>query len=112
MQQQHRLRSKGQFNYAYRKGKRAGANLFSLNYAKGRGLKVGFSVSKKVGHAVTRNRVKRRLREAFRALIPLLKPGLYVFTARPESALASFEDLQIQMRKLLEKLDALKTVAP
>lgn len=34
--------------------------------AKGRGMKVGFSVSKKVGNAVTRNKVKRRLRECFR----------------------------------------------
>lgn len=48
-----------------------------LIYAKGRPeeLKIGFSVSKKLGNAVTRNRIKRRLREAITPLIPDLKRG-------------------------------------
>ena len=47
-------------------------------------VRVGFTATKKVGGSVIRNRAKRRMREAARALIPLLaRPGHdYVFIAR------------------------------
>ena len=47
-------------------------------------VRVGFTATKKIGGAVVRNRAKRRLREAARALVPLHgKAGHdYVFVAR------------------------------
>ena len=47
-------------------------------------VRLGFTATRKVGNAVIRNRAKRRLREAARALVPLLAvPGSdYVFVAR------------------------------
>jgi ribonuclease P protein component len=48
------------------------------------GIRVGFTATKRVGGAVIRNRAKRRLREAARALLPEFgRPGHdYVFIAR------------------------------
>jgi ribonuclease P protein component len=76
--------------------------------APGRELKVGFSVSKKVGKAVTRNKVKRRLRECFRPYLGDVKTGLYVVVARPAAAQAAFDVLQKDMRYLLKKQGVLK----
>ena len=68
-------------------------------------LRVGYTVSKRVGNAVVRNRVKRRLKEIVRALGALLEPGWdYVVIARPQAASADYrsllKDFECQLRGL------------
>jgi ribonuclease P protein component len=64
--------------------------------AEASGARVGFTVSKKVGNAVVRNRVRRRLRALVRALQPdtLRADCDYVLIARPAAADRSYQALE------------------
>ena len=108
MERQYRLQKNRAFQYVYRKGHSVACRDLVMLAAPGRELKVGFSVSKKVGKAVTRNKVKRRLRECFRPYLGDVKTGLYVIVARPAAAEAAFDTLQKDVRYLLRKHNALK----
>jgi len=62
----------------------------------------GFSVGKRVGKAVGRNRVKRLLREILR--LKPLKPGWdIVFIARPQAAMADYAHLEKTVSRLLSQ---------
>ena len=87
-----RLSRSAEFERVYRQG-RSKANRYLVLYAFPRaegadeGPRLGLSVSRRVGGAVDRTRVKRVLREAFWAAGPDLPPGDdYVVVARPEAA--------------------------
>jgi ribonuclease P protein component len=75
-------------------------------------LRVGFTTSKKIGNAVTRNRAKRRLRAAASQLLPLLGRGGHDYVlvargttvARPFPALLS--DITTALKAAHRKLDA------
>jgi ribonuclease P protein component len=71
--------------------------------------RAGFVVSKAVGPAVVRNRVKRRLRHLVRERLPLLPPGsLVVVRALPPAAAAEYadlgRDLDAALRRVLDSV--------
>lgn len=95
MQKQFRLKKRASFAYVYRKGEKASARDLLLLSAKSKeGLKIGLSVSKKVGGAVTRNRVKRLLREAIKPLEGRIDTHyMYVIVAYPSITEKSYGEI-------------------
>ena len=70
-------------------------------------IRVGFTTSKKVGNAVVRNRVRRRLREVAEQVLPSEgKPGHdYVLVGRREAKDRDFQDLLSDVRTALGKIE-------
>lgn len=65
----------------------------------------GFSISKKVGGAVVRNRLRRRLREICRLKLNHLKPGFdLVLVARSEAAESTFQELTQAFQQQAQRL--------
>ena len=91
--------------------KRQSTPAFTLQYRaraedEATGIRIGFTCSKKVGNAVTRNRAKRRLREIARLTLPAHgKDGFdYVLIGRRETtANRDFAELCADLKRALEK---------
>lgn len=100
----HRLKERRDFRRVYQRGKSRAYPYFVL-YQRSSGLsqhRVGFSVSKKQGNAVTRNRLKRRFREACRLMPEAFSRGTdYIFIIRDAAKAASPAQLQKQLRLAL-----------
>ena len=110
MQKQFRLTGSRSFDYLYRHGASYRNALLVLYVVKSRFStpKVGFSVGKKVGGSVLRNRTKRRLKEAFRREINRVASGHnYVVVARSGSAERTYEELREAMMALLKQANML-----
>ncbi|MBS0539221.1 MAG: ribonuclease P protein component [Proteobacteria bacterium] len=77
-------------------------------------VRVGFTVSRKVGNAVIRNRVRRRLREVARLVIPgRARPDLdYVLVGRQAALTREFAVLQQDLVEALKRLKALAIATP
>lgn len=106
MKSVYRLKKDKHFNYTYKKGKSAACKNMVLVYVRTGSLKlkVGFSVSKKIGKSVIRNKVKRRLKEAFKIHIPKLKQDYnYIFIARKPITDDSFSTISGSVKYLLKK---------
>lgn len=108
MQSAYRLRKNKQFQYVYHRGKSCACRELVLLYIRSQRLQVGFSVSRKVGNSVVRNRIKRRLREQFRSVMPQVKPGLYVIVARQAAAAADSRTLGRSLENLLRRQNLLQ----
>ncbi|MGD9879699.1 MAG: ribonuclease P protein component [Reyranella sp.] len=77
-------------------------------------IRVGFTVSRKVGNAVVRNRVRRRLREVARLVIPgQARADLdYVLVGRQAALGREFATMQADLLQALRRLRALAVATP
>jgi ribonuclease P protein component len=113
-----RLRSTMDFQRVRRRGRSQAGALLALGYtrqavptadvsperASWAPSRVGFSISKRVGNAVVRNLVKRRLRESVRRQVCRLAPGWdIVITARVPAGGATYDELNAEVCRLLER---------
>ena len=104
----YRLGGNRNYRYVYRRGKSYPSKNLVLIYLKGREQRFGFSVSSKVGNAVTRNRIRRVLREDVRRLRGQLKTGKYIFIARPALKMAAHGELSRELQHLLRRAKLMK----
>lgn len=107
----YRLGDNRNYRFVYRRGKSNPSRNLTLVHLKGRELKIGFSVSGKVGNAVTRNRIRRWMREDVRKLRTRLKCGKYIFVVRPSAAEISHAALTREIGSLLNRAKLLKEEA-
>lgn len=109
LQREHRLTDKRDFQRIFHHGQSFANRYLVMYYLKNRSndtFRVGFSVSKKVGKAVVRNRVKRLLREAFRLEKDRIEEPIdFVVIARPSAAELDFEKIQQNVQHLLRNMD-------
>ena len=114
-----RLRKRTEFEECYSGGVRVSGRHFQL-FLRRRPredppapARLGISVSKKVGNAVTRNRVKRRLRDIFRrsGVRPLEAVDIVVH-ARPSAATAPFAELSREIPDLIARALSRARAAP
>jgi ribonuclease P protein component len=109
----HRVTTGERFRAAVRHGRRAGSRALVVHVLAGDRAAdplsapptVGFVVSKAVGNAVVRNRVKRRLRHLAAQRIDRLPPGsVLVVRAQPAAATASSACLAADLDQCLAKV--------
>ena len=106
-----RLRRREDFAATIRNGRRAGRGALVVHFLQSTiepapadqpSARAGFVVSKAVGNAVVRNKVRRRLRHLVRPLLADLPPSAsLVVRALPSAAAASFADLGADLESAL-----------
>ena len=105
------LKENHQFRRLYQKGRTAADGRLALYVRPNgrRGNRLGLTVSTKLGHAVVRNRTRRRMREVYRLHEDQLVQGVdLVIVARVRATYSSYWQIEQSFLRLAEKLGLLK----
>jgi len=108
-----RIRDRRTFLELRRSGRRARAGVLTVTFAPDPPAsndppRVAFSVARRVGPAIRRNQIRRRVRSAMRAMMvdspPMVPSGAYLISVRPEAVTRTYEELSNDLQTALAKL--------
>ncbi len=108
IKKENRLKKRKQFNYLYKNGKYVSSDNIGLVYLplKTKNFKIGYSVSKKVGKAVVRNKTKRRLKECVLKFSDLIKKEYYIIVIPKKSITnLNFNQIYLETFALFKKAE-------
>lgn len=106
LRRQHRLRHSGRIRVVRQKGHTCRNRWLALTAATGESSdsRFAFSASRRIGNAVTRNRIKRLMREAIRQHLSHIHRGWdVVLIARSRAAQASYDEIERAVVDLLQQ---------
>lgn len=100
------LKKPSEFSKVYKRGKSfADKNIVVYYLPNQLGMtRVGFSISKKVGNSVTRNRVRRLIKESFRVNFENIDGYDIVFVARVRSNQVDYHEMTKSLKYIFRKL--------
>jgi ribonuclease P protein component len=108
MKRKYRLRRNNDFSKVRHVGKSYASPYLVLAFLRNNLLhsRFGFVVSKRLGKATTRNKIKRRIREAARLRLQYIRPGFdIVFIARQRAGSATYQELAASVEHLAKTAD-------
>ena len=106
MRRKYRLRRNSDFQQVRQNGKFYASPLMVLAFLRNEldHSRFGFVVSKRLGNAVKRNKIKRQIREATRLQLPQIESGVdLVIIARQPIREASYQEIEQTLLYLLKK---------
>jgi len=100
-----RLTKRKEFGYIYRNGSKINFGQLSLYVIKSRFpyVRFGISVNNKVGNAIVRNKIKRRLRSILSEYLKVITHKNVIIVVHNEAVDLSFQDLKTLVNKMFKK---------
>ncbi len=101
----YRLKKNYQYNYVYKHAQSVSDKNFVLLFCNSnkKQSQVGFSVSKKYGKAVCRNRIRRQMKAAVSAIMPQVKSGFNLVLIPRKTEAYAFPDIEKSVKNLFTK---------
>ncbi|AST93932.1 ribonuclease P protein component [Sutcliffiella cohnii] len=116
MRKEKRIKKNKEFQQVFQHGKSMANRQFVLYVLEKKDqaeFKIGLSVSKKIGNAVTRNRIKRYIRQVFTELeADIVTTGDIVIIARKPTAEMSYEEVKSSLIHIFKKISLLRKTVP
>ncbi|WP_124728590.1 ribonuclease P protein component [Staphylospora marina] len=116
MQKEYRLKRRNDFRRVFQSGESSANRQFVVVVLSRKGdgpPRIGVSVSRKVGKAVVRNRIRRLVKEVTRHWIPELKPGIdFVVIARTGAASMDYQQVKSSLRHVYRRAGIFRAAPP
>ncbi len=97
------IRGYRSFQGILQEGKKFNGKVITVFFIKADEKKVGFFVSRQYKKAVQRNKIKRRMREAYRKMKEFFPPGYFLFYAKHFNRLPRYKNINYDLEMFLDK---------